>query len=313
MLQYAIMHQAIFLMGPTAVGKTMVAMQLADLFPIDLISVDSAMVYKDMNIGTNKPTTAELARYPHKLIDICDPSQPYSAAQFCIDATKAMQESWAQQRMPLLVGGTMLYFKALQFGLSALPSADPALRAQLASQANIYGWPAMHARLALLDPVAAQRLNINDTQRIQRALEINILTQKTLQDNYKQQTTHKLSYKLHLFAIMPQARDELYKTISQRFDHMLAAGFVAEVEKLYARGDLTENLPSIRSVGYRQVWHYLEQQLDYPTMREQAITATRQLAKRQCTWLRNWPVEIKFATSAKEALDRIIKTMLNSE
>lgn len=312
-LLYSNMQQAIFLMGPTAVGKTAVAMQLAELLPVDLISVDSAMVYRGMDIGTNKPTKQELTRYPHKLIDICDPRQPYSAAQFCTDATLAMQESWAQQRIPLLVGGTMLYFKALQFGLSALPSADAVLRAQLSLEAQNCGWLAMHAKLAQLDPHAAQRLNVNDTQRVQRALEINILTKKTLQENYQQQSHHQLSCKLHAFAIMPSARDELNKIIAARFEQMLAAGLIAEVAALYARGDLSIDLPTIRSVGYRQVWYYLEQQLDYVTMCEQAITATRQLAKRQCTWLRNWPVEIKFAATAPEALDRIINTMLHSE
>lgn len=306
------MQTAIFLMGPTAVGKTAVAMQLSELFPIDLISVDSAMVYRGMDIGTNKPTMEELTHFPHKLIDICDPSQPYSAAQFCADAMHEMQVSWAQNRIPLLVGGTMLYFKALQFGLSILPAADVALRAQLSAEAKNHGWPYMHAKLARLDPVAAQRLNMNDTQRIQRALEINILTKKTLQENYQQQANQQLTCKLHTFAIMPTVRDELYKKIAARFEQMLSAGLLAEVTSLYARGDLSEDLPSIRSVGYRQVWHYLEQQLDYPTMCEHAIIATRQLAKRQCTWLRNWPVEIKFAATPQEALDRIMKTMLNS-
>ncbi len=281
--------QAIFIMGPTAAGKTALAMQLSQQLPVDLISVDSALVYKGMDIGTGKPSAAELAQYPHQLIDICDPSQAYSAAQFCTDATHAMQQSWAQQRIPLLVGGTMLYFKALQFGLSALPTADEELRAQLAAEAQAQGWPAMHAKLHALDPQAAQKFHPHDAQRIQRALEIIIISGKTLSENFQQSVAQTLDCKIHSFAIMPADRAALHATIEKRFDQMLAAGFIAEVEKLFARTDLNPELPAIRAVGYRQAWQYLTQQIDYATMREQAISATRQLAKRQYTWLRSWP------------------------
>lgn len=281
--------QAIFIMGPTAAGKTDLAMQLSLELPVDLISVDSAMVYRGMDIGTGKPTDLELARFPHQLINICDPNYSYSAAQFCSDATLAMQQSWAKQRIPLLVGGTMLYFKALQFGLSVLPSADVNLRAQLELEAQTLGWPAMHSKLAILDSDAALKLNPNDSQRIVRALEVNILTGKSLQENYKVKIKHDAQYKLRSFALMPADREHLHNKIAQRFDRMLASGLVAEVEKLYARDDLTLDLPAMRAVGYRQVLAYLDQRIDYNTMRDSAIAATRQLAKRQYTWLRSWP------------------------
>lgn len=276
-------------MGPTAVGKTALAMQLALKLPVDLISVDSVMVYRGMDIGTGKPSAEELARFPHKLIDICDPKDAYSAAQFCSDAKQTMQQSWQQHRIPLLVGGTMLYFKALQFGLSNLPKADPATRAQLSTEALTLGWPAMHAKLAALDPLAAHQLNPNDAQRIQRALEVNILSGLTLHENYKLSTQSPLDCKIHSFAIMPADRALLHAKIAARFDQMLAAGFIDEVKTLFTRADLNIDLPAIRAVGYRQAWEYLEQKIDYATMREQAIAATRQLAKRQYTWLRSWP------------------------
>lgn len=280
--------QAIFLMGPTAAGKTALAMQIAQQLPVDIISVDSAMVYRGMDIGTGKPSKDELQRFPHQLIDICDPSYAYSAAQFCNDATTAMHTSWQNQRIPLLVGGTMLYFKALQFGLSELPSANAALRAELATEAANIGWPAMHAKLAKIDPVAASILNPNDSQRVQRALEVNILTGKTLHANYQQQNHNKLDCKLDVFAFMPKDRAWLHAQIAQRFDQMLDAGLINEVEVLFNRGDLTEDLPSVRAVGYKQIWSYLKGEIDFANMREQAIAATRQLAKRQYTWLRRW-------------------------
>lgn len=281
--------QAIFLMGPTAAGKTALAMELAQHLPVDIISVDSAMVYKGMDIGTGKPSSEELARFPHKLIDICDPSDAYSAAQFCIDAKAAMQQSWNAQRIPLLVGGTMLYFKALQFGLSDLPQADPVVRSELLEQAQTIGWPAMHAKLAIMDPWAAAQLNPNDAQRVQRALEVNILSGKNLQQNYQQSRLTAADYKIHAFAIMPPDRAPLHAKIAVRFDQMLTAGLIDEVKGLYARQDLHTELPAMRAVGYRQVWAYLKQEIDYFDMRERAIAATRQLAKRQYTWLRAWP------------------------
>lgn len=299
-------------MGPTAVGKTALAMQLSQYLPVDIISVDSAMVYRGMDIGTGKPTAAELRQFPHELIDICDPSQPYSAAQFCIDATKAMQNSWQKQRIPLLVGGTMLYFKALQFGLAELPNANPILREKLLSELQDKGLLALHKRLNTLDPDAAQRLNTNDTQRILRALEINILTGKTLAQNYQTQTKPSIDYQLHSFAIAPHTRLELHNQIATRFDKMLQNGFIEEVQKLHDRNDLHADLPSMRSVGYRQVWSYLEQEVDFIKMRESAIAATRQLAKRQLTWLRSWPKVITIENSGSAALDTLIKSVLHS-
>ena len=303
--------QAIFIMGPTASGKTALAIQLAQRLPVDIISVDSAMVYRGMDIGTGKPTAAELALAPHQLINICDPKEPYSAAQFCVDAELAMHNSWQRDRIPLLVGGTMLYFKALQFGMAELPPADPELRMQLSTEAQLLGWPAMHAKLAQLDPITAQRLNVNDAQRVQRALELNILMGKPLSSSFAEQVTKKIDYKLHSFALLPPDRALLHELIAKRFMHMLDQGLVAEVQTLYDRGDLNRQLPSIRSVGYRQVWSYLENEIDHPTMCAQAIAATRQLAKRQYTWLRSWPEIINIDNSHNIALDTIIESVLD--
>lgn len=293
-------------MGPTAAGKTAVALQVARRFPVDIISVDSAMVYRGMDIGTGKPTIEELLVAPHRLIDICEPCETYSVAQFCTDALKAMHTSWQQQRIPLLVGGTMLYFKALQFGLSELPVADPVLRAQINAEGD------MHKRLQQLDPESAARLNPNDQQRLQRALEINLITGKTLAENYAASNSKPLPCEVHSFAILPDDRGVLHKDIAARFDAMLLTGLVPEVEALYKRGDLNINLPSIRSVGYKQVWNYLTQEISYNEMREQAIAATRQLAKRQYTWLRNWPAEINFANNPQQTLDSISNSMIHS-
>lgn len=303
--------QAIFLMGPTAAGKTAAAIDLAQYLPVDIISVDSAMVYRGMDIGTGKPTAAELASAPHQLIDICDPSHAYSVAQFCEDADLAMHNSWQQDRIPLLVGGTMLYFKALQFGLAKLPAAAPELREQLRLEAQQLGWPAMHAKLAAIDPLTAQRLKVNDAQRIQRALEINVLTGKPLSFSYEQQVVKKLDYKLHSFAIVPLDRALLHARIETRFMQMLEMGLISEVAELYKRNDLTPQLPSIRSVGYRQIWSYLNNEIDHATMRDQSIAATRQLAKRQYTWLRSWPEIINIDNFNNMALDTIIKSVVD--
>ncbi len=274
---------AFFLMGPTAAGKTALAIELAMRLPIDIISVDSAMVYKGMDIGTGKPTASELASAPHKLIDICDPSSPYSAAQFCVDAKEAMQSAWDNNRIPFLVGGTMMYFKALLDGLSSLPSASSELRAEL-EKLSVSD---MYTQLENIDPLAAKRFNCNDKQRIQRALEINTITGKTLQENFAVQKNIN-DFTVHSFAIMPDDRQELHKVIASRFLRMLDDGLVEEVSVLFNREDLNVNLPSIRAVGYRQVWNYLAGEINYETMSEQAIAATRQLAKRQYTWLRSW-------------------------
>jgi tRNA dimethylallyltransferase len=305
-------NQAIFLMGPTAVGKTALAMQLAQLLPIDIISVDSAMVYRGLDIGTGKPSKAELAQFPHRLIDICDPLQPYSVAQFCADANYAMQQIWQQQRIPLLVGGTMLYFKALQFGLAPLPAADATLRQHLSAEAQQFGWPHLHARLQKLDPETAARLAPHDAQRIQRALEINIISGKTLNDFFTQQHETTLNYEIKSFALLPKDRAVLHTTIAQRFMKMLEAGLLDEVTALRQRNDLNPELPAIRCVGYRQAWDYLDGNCDYETMCERAIAATRQLAKRQFTWLRTWPNITKLDNSSKNILDTIMKSVLDS-
>lgn len=305
-------NQAIFLMGPTASGKTALAIQLAQILPVDIISVDSAMVYRGLDIGSGKPTATELSQAPHQLIDICDPSEVYSVAQFCLDATQAMQNSWQQQRIPLLVGGTMLYFKGLQFGLAQLPSADPKLRAELVQEATEFGWQYLHQRLAELDPESAQRLEVNDTQRVQRALEVNLLTGKTLAELYQQQTKVELNYKLHNFALFPQDRTALHAKIATRFMQMIDAGLIPEVTALHQRSDLNPELPAIRSVGYRQVWDYLEGNVNFDLMCEQAIAATRQLAKRQYTWLRSWP-DIQYLDNSNEmVLDTIVNSVLDS-
>ncbi|MBV1790504.1 tRNA (adenosine(37)-N6)-dimethylallyltransferase MiaA [Marinobacterium sp. D7] len=275
-------------MGPTASGKTALAMHLYDRLPCELISVDSALIYRQMDIGTAKPSAEELQRYPHRLIDIRDPSESYSASEFCVDARAAMDEISARGKIPLLVGGTMMYFNALQQGMAALPEADPALRAELEADARRLGWPAMHERLAGLDPAAGERLKPTDAQRIERALEVVLLTGKPISEHWTEQEAASLPYEITALALMPGDRARLHQRIEQRFDLMLAQGFEQEVRALYARGDLHTGLASIRCVGYRQMWDYLEQRLSYDEMRYRGIVATRQLAKRQLTWLRGW-------------------------
>ena len=277
---------AILIMGPTATGKTDLAMALVDELPGDIISVDSAMVYRDMDIGSAKPDQATLGKYPHRLINICDPSEAYSAGRFRDDALAEMVQITANDRMPILAGGTMLYFRTLQQGMAALPDADVAVRQRLDQQAAELGWDTMHQRLSEIDPVSAKRIHPNDPQRIQRALEVYEISGKTLTEFWQEQEANRLPYRLIKIALMPPDRVDLRKRIEQRFDLMLEAGLVAEVEKLYQRGDLTPDLPSIRAVGYRQVWSMLDGEYDMSTMREKAITATAQLAKRQMTWLR---------------------------
>ncbi|GAA0720498.1 tRNA (adenosine(37)-N6)-dimethylallyltransferase MiaA [Dokdonella soli] len=277
---------AIFLMGPTASGKTALACALADRFPLRLVSVDSALVYRGMDVGTAKPDAATLARYPHRLIDIRDPSQPYSAAEFRADALAAMREITQAGEVPLLVGGTSLYFRALEHGLSALPDADQALRAELADEAARIGWPALHARLAELDPHAAARIRPGDAQRIQRALEVIALSGRPLSEQ-QQGPAERLPWRVLKLALVPADRGPLHARIAERFDAMLAGGFLDEVRRLHLRKDLHADLPAMRAVGYRQAWPYLNGRVDAATFREQSIFATRQLAKRQITWLRS--------------------------
>ncbi len=276
---------AIFLMGPTASGKTALAQALANRFAVGIVSVDSALVYRGLDIGAAKPDAGTLALYPHRLIDIRDAAQTYSAAEFRADAPLAMAQVGSEGRTPLLVGGTGLYFHALQYGLSNLPEADAALRAELNAQAQNEGWSALHARLAALDPAAAARIGANDAQRIQRALEVIMLTGKPLST---QQTGLRVpfAWRVLKIALLPDDRARLHDRIAERLDHMFAQGFVAEVERLRARADLRADLPSMRAVGYRQVWQHLEGDFDLAEARRRALFATRQLAKRQITWLR---------------------------
>lgn len=306
---------AIFLMGPTAAGKTDLAMALCEQLPCDIISVDSAMIYRGMNIGTAKPSPVELARAPHRLIDVCDPVDTYSAADFRHDALREMAAVTAAGRIPLLVGGTMMYFKALLSGLSDLPPADPALRRALEQKANEQGWPALHDELRRQDPIAADRIHPNNRQRLLRALEVIRLTgtpistlwrgeqggaadtgadTKVIEDypyftRWQADETDSLPYTVTQLAIAPSQRQHLHDRIRLRFLQMLEQGFVEEVRGLMARGDLSPDLPSMRCVGYRQVWSHLAGDFGIDALVEKGAAATRQLAKRQMTWLRKWP------------------------
>ncbi|MFW2373820.1 MAG: tRNA (adenosine(37)-N6)-dimethylallyltransferase MiaA [Gammaproteobacteria bacterium] len=277
---------AIFIMGPTASGKTDLAIQCVKELPCDIISVDSALVYKGMDIGTAKPDAATLKQAPHRLINLIDPAEAYSAAQFRLDALREMADIVSQGRIPLLVGGTMLYYKALQEGLSVLPSASPEVRDKLESMARERGWPYMHQKLAEIDPESAQRIHPNDPQRIQRALEVYEITGRPLTEFWQQQQTQKLPYNLIKIALVPEDREQLRQRIALRFHQMLELGFIDEVTALKSRADLNLDMPSMRCVGYRQVWEYLENKIGLEEMVEKGIIATRQLAKRQMTWLR---------------------------
>ncbi len=287
---------AVAIMGPTASGKTAAALAIGARIDAEIISVDSALVYRGMDIGTAKPTREELAAVPHHLIDIIDPLDAYSVAQFRTDTLRLVDDIAARGKLPLLVGGTMLYFKGLADGLDDLPGADPALRAELEHEAARHGWPAMHARLQALDPQTAARLAPNDAQRIQRALEICTLAGRPMSELLAQREKTELPFELLSFALEPSERAVLHQRIARRFDLMLAEGehgnLLTEVELLRRRGDLHPGLPSMRCVGYRQAWEYLDGYIDFATLRETGIIATRQLAKRQLTWLRAMPQRV---------------------
>ncbi|CNB74469.1 tRNA (adenosine(37)-N6)-dimethylallyltransferase MiaA [Yersinia enterocolitica] len=300
---------AIFIMGPTASGKTALSIALRQRLPVELVSVDSALIYRGMDIGTAKPSAEELALAPHRLIDIRDPAESYSAADFRKDALKEMADITAAGRIPLLVGGTMLYFKALLDGLSPLPSADPQVRQRIEQQAAELGWEALHQQLAEIDPVAAARIHPNDPQRLSRALEVFFISGKTLTELTKI-SGETLPYRVHQFAIAPVSRELLHQRIELRFHQMLDAGFETEARALFDRGDLHTDMPAIRCVGYRQMWSYLSGEIDYDEMVYRGICATRQLAKRQMTWLRGWG-SVQWLDSDKpgEALDSVIQVV----
>jgi tRNA dimethylallyltransferase len=275
------------LMGPTACGKTDLAISLCELFPFEIISVDSAMVYKGMNIGTAKPDSTILEKFPHHLINIREPNQTYSAADFCQDVAKSAEEIFKRNKIPLLVGGTMLYFKALQQGLSTLPSADPIIREKILNEAATLGWQALHEQLQKVDPMAAARIHPNDPQRIERALEVYYLTGKPLSEYFNEKEKSPFHY--ISIGLFPENRELLHQRIEQRFKQMLAAGWIDEVKNLLQTGQLDFSYPAMRMVGYRQMGEYLNGTIDEKTMIEKGIIATRQLAKRQMTWLRHWP------------------------
>jgi tRNA dimethylallyltransferase len=282
--------RVVLLMGPTGAGKTDLALRLAQRLPVEIISVDSAMVYRGMDIGTGKPQAGVLQRFPHHLVDILDPSEAYSAGQFVRDACAAIRAIHARGRVPLLVGGTMLYFRALRGGLAQLPTADPVIREQLTQRARAQGWPALHAELAQVDPQAAARIQPNDAQRIQRALEVFVLTGETLSAKHaaaaRSSATGDLNLSWSACAWLPSDRQRLYANIEQRFAAMLQAGLLEEVRALHARGELHAQLPSMRAVGYRQLWEHLDGKVGPEEAVSNAIVATRHLARRQLIWLR---------------------------
>jgi len=296
-------------MGPTASGKTDLAVKLVQALPFEIISVDSALVYRGMDIGTAKPDADVLAKAPHRLIDILDPSESYSAADFRQDALREMSDITAQGKVPLLVGGTMLYYRSLLRGLSNLPSADEQVRQRIETQALEEGWPAMHARLAKIDPDSAARIHPNDPQRIQRALEVHEITGESLSQHFEKQENHDFPYQVLQMAVVPTDRIVLHQRIEQRFLQMLELGFINEVEVLLARDDLHMDLPSMRSVGYRQALKYLLGDYTYKLMVEKAIIATRQLAKRQMTWLRS-EKQVKCLDSMdKKVFEKLMSTV----
>jgi tRNA dimethylallyltransferase len=302
----------ICLMGPTASGKTALAVDLVQQHPFQIVSVDSAQIYQQMDIGTGKPQKEVLDIAPHRLIDFIDPAVPYSASQFRTDAFREIDEILEVGNTPLLVGGTMLYFRVLRDGLADMPHADPEVRAEIEKLAQEQGWEAVHQQLAAVDPDSAARIHPNDPQRTQRALEVYRVAGKTITSFHAEMRAQQealLPYNLHFFAIQPEDRGVLHGQIETRFRQMLNEGLVDEVQALRARGDLNHQLPSIKSVGYRQVWQYLDDEIDYDGMVERSIIATRQLAKRQLTWLRSWPSLQSLSNSSAHSVQHVLKYM----
>jgi tRNA dimethylallyltransferase len=303
---------AIFLMGPTAAGKTDAAMALHERLGHELISVDSAMVYRGMDIGSAKPSAAERARAPHHLIDIRDPAEPYSAADFREDALLLMRQISAAGRVPLLVGGTMLYYKRLVEGVANLPSADPAIRQQLEAEWQNEGLLSLHKRLVDVDAVSAQRIHPNDPQRLMRALEVYYASGRPMSELWAEQQPETFPWRVLSIGLAPSDRGLLHQRIAQRFEVMLDVGLINEVAALKKRNDLHLGLPAMKSVGYRQVWEHLEGEYDYATLVERGVIATRQLAKRQLTWLRSWPALEWVDSQRSDALDKVLKLVRKS-
>ncbi len=297
----------VFLMGPTASGKTALAVELCEHMPFEIISVDSAMVYKDMDIGTAKPGAEILSRAPHRLIDICDPAVAYSAGSFREDALKEIHEIHQMNKIPLLVGGTGLYFRSLEQGIADLPAADADIRQRLSDEASQSSWQQMHELLQKVDPLSAQRIHPNDPQRIQRALEVYEVSGQPLSSFFKEDQSRVLPYNLTKIAVSPVDRSVLHDRISHRFSEMMEFGLVDEVEQLYQRGDLSAGLPSMRIVGYRQVWQYLAGELGREEVEEKAVVATRQLAKRQLTWLRSEKNISWFDSTEEEFATKVLR------
>jgi tRNA dimethylallyltransferase len=307
-------RRALLIMGPTGAGKTDLVLRLAEQWPIDIISVDSAMVYRGMDIGTGKPSAELLQRYPHRLVDILDPGQSYSAGRFVRDASAAIEAAHARGRLPVLVGGTMLYFRALRRGLADMPSANPDVRQRIDQEAAERGWPAMHAELASVDAQAASRIQPNDAQRIQRALEVYRLTGRTISELHAAAQPPSTALQFFAYAWVPSDRGRLHAAIETRFHRMMGDGLLQEVERLYARGDLHADLPSIRSVGYRQLWEHLRGSESLEAAIERAIVATRHLARRQLIWLRSerevqWVDALETAANAQ--MVQAVESVLN--
>ncbi len=297
---------AVFIMGPTASGKTDLAIELVKRYPFEIISVDSALVYKDMNIGTAKPSPEELKIAPHRLINFLDPSQTYSTARFRKDALAAMADIQSQGKIPLLVGGTMLYHRSLLYGLSELPKADKAIRRRLEVEAELKGAEFMHQKLMAIDPLAANKIHPNDPQRVQRALEVYEISGKPMTQLQQESQAEALDCDVYKVIVAPESRELLRERIAIRFKKMIDEGFIEEVEQLFARGDLDLSVPSMRAVGYRQVWEYLEGKTDKQQMIERGITITRQFAKRQMTWLRREQDAVWIATEENNILEQAV-------